>query len=98
MVTLEQARNLAQDKLSQHIIDEFRKDPLLDLMIFDDVVNPQGGQSLAYVYNRVTTFPTATPAIGSSTTAEAATQVTVNLKCLVDHSKLTVSFKITSAV
>lgn len=83
MVTLEQARNLAQDKLSQFVIDEFRKDPLLDRMIFDDVVNPQGGQSLAYVYNRVTTFPTADfRAIGSEySPQEAATsQVTVNLK------------------
>ena len=85
MVTLEQARNLAQDKLSQHIIDEFRKDPLLDLMIFDDVVNPQGGQSLFYTYNRVTTFPTADfRAIGSEYTPHEAetTPITVQLKVL----------------
>lgn len=83
MVTLEQARNLAQDKLSALIIDEFRKDPLLDLMVFDDVVNPQGGTSLAYVYNRVTTYPTADfRAIGEEYTPQEAqtTPVTVHLK------------------
>lgn len=83
MVTLEQARNLAQDKLSALIIDEFRKDPLLDLMVFDDVVNPQGGTSLAYVYNRVTTYPTADfRAIGEEYTPQEAqtTPITVHLK------------------
>lgn len=83
MVTLEQARNLAQDKLSAMIIDEFRKDPLLDMMVFDDVVNPQGGTSLAYVYNRVTTYPTADfRAIGEEYTPQEAqtTPITVHLK------------------
>lgn len=83
MVTLEQARNLAQDKLSALIIDEFRKDPLLDMMVFDDVVNPQGGTSLAYVYNRVTTYPTADfRAIGEEYTPQEAqtTPITVHLK------------------
>lgn len=83
MITLEQARNLSQDKLSQFVIDEFRKDQLLNIMLFDDVVNPQGGQSLAYTYNRITTLPTAQfRAIGSEyEPQEAATsQYTVNLK------------------
>lgn len=83
MITLEQARNLAQDKLSTLIIDEFRKDPLLDMMVFDDVVNPQGGTSLAYVYNRVTTYPTADfRAIGEEYTPQEAqtTPITVYLK------------------
>lgn len=58
-VTLAQAKNLSQDKLDHHVIDEFRKDPLLDRMIFDDTANPQGGQSFTYVYNRVSEYPTA---------------------------------------
>jgi hypothetical protein len=59
-VTLAQAKLLTQDKLVQTVIDEFRKDPLLDLMVFDDCVSAMGnGSTLAYVYNRVTTYPTA---------------------------------------
>jgi hypothetical protein len=59
-VTLAQARNFVQDKLYQGIIDEFRKDDLLNLMIFDDCVAPQGrGSSLRYLYDRVTTYGTA---------------------------------------
>ncbi|MEG0304354.1 MAG: phage capsid protein [Oscillospiraceae bacterium] len=59
MFTLQDAKNLSQDKLSGFVIDEFRKSPLLDIMVFDDTVKPQGGSSLTYSYNRVTTLPTA---------------------------------------
>lgn len=82
MFTLADAKNLSQSKLTQDVIDEFRKSPLLDAMVFDDTVKAQGGNSLAYVYNRVTTLPTAaTRAIGSEYTAQEAktTPVTVNL-------------------
>ena len=38
MFTLAQAKNLSQDKLTSYVIDEFRKSPLLDAMVFDDTV------------------------------------------------------------
>jgi hypothetical protein len=82
MLTLAQAKELSQDKLTNFVIDEFLKSPLLDLMVFDNSVTPQGS-SLAYVYNRVTTFPTAaTRAIGAEYVPQEAvtTQVTANLK------------------
>ena len=81
-ITLAEAKNFTQDKLTQFIIDEFRKDPILAAMIFDNVVTPQGS-SLAYVYNRVTTLPTAGfRAINTEYTAQEAktTQYTTNLK------------------
>lgn len=81
--TLADAKNLSQDKLTNYVIDEFRKSPLLDALIFDDTVKPQGGQTLAYVYNRVTTLPTAAGRkINSEYTPQEAktTPVTVNLK------------------
>lgn len=82
MITLAQAKNFTQDKLAQVIIDEFRKDPLLDMMVFDNVVTPIGN-TLAYTYNRVTTLPTAGfRAINTEYTAQEAvtTQYTTNLK------------------
>lgn len=57
--TLDDAKKLSQSKLTNHVIDEFRKSPLMDRMVFDDCVKPQGGDSLTYVYNRVSTYPTA---------------------------------------
>lgn len=81
--TLADAKNLSQDKLTNYVIDEFRKSPLLDSMIFDDTVKPQGGKTLAYVYNRVTTLPTAAGRkLNSEYTPQEAktTPVTVNLK------------------
>jgi len=81
--TLADAKKLSQDKLTPYVIDEFRKSPLLDALVFDDTVKPQGGQTLAYVYNRVTTLPTAAGrAINSEYVAQEAktTPVTVNLK------------------
>ncbi len=52
-------------------------------MVFDNTVKPQGGQTLAYAYNRVTTFPTAAGrALNSEYTPQEAktTQLSVNLK------------------
>lgn len=60
-ITLEQARALSQSRLTNFVIDEFRTSPLLDLLTFDNTVKPQGGKSLAYVYNRVTTPAGAAP-------------------------------------
>jgi len=81
--TLADAKKLSQDKLTNYVIDEFRKSPLLDALVFDDTVKPQGGSTLAYVYNRVTTLPTAAGrSINSEYVAQEAktTPVTVNLK------------------
>lgn len=58
-ITLADAQKLSQDKLTNYVIDEFRKSPLLDLLEFDNTVLPQSGVTLAYTYNRVTTLPTA---------------------------------------
>ena len=84
-ITLQQAQQLSQSKLTNFVIDEFRKSPLLDMLTFDNTVKPQGGKTLASVYNRVKTLPTAaTRAINSEyVPQEAATeQITVNLKVL----------------
>ena len=81
-LTLENAQQLSQSKLVQTVIDEFRQSPLLDKLPFDNTVKPQG-KSLAYVYNRVTTLPTAAArAINAEYTPQEAvtTQITANLK------------------
>ena len=44
--TLTQAKNLSQDKLTNYVMDEFRKSPLMDAMVFDDTVKPQGGSTM----------------------------------------------------
>lgn len=80
--TLEDAKKLSQSKLTNFVIDEFRKSPILDAMVFDNTVKPGGGKSLAYVYNRVTTLPTAAGrALNSEYEAQEAktTQYTSNL-------------------
>lgn len=82
-ITLAEARNLSQSKLSIFVIDEFRKSALLDSLTFDNTVKAQGGSTMAYVYNRVTTLPTAaTRAINAEYVAQEAktTAYTVNLK------------------
>lgn len=81
-ITLSNAQQLSQSKLTNFVIDEFRKSALLDMLTFDNCVKPQGGTSLAYAYNRVTTLPTAaTRAINAEYTAQNAvtTQKVVNL-------------------
>ena len=82
-ITLAQAQALSQDKLTTYVMDEFRKSPLMDALVWDNTVKPQGGRSLTYVYNRVTTLPTAaTRALNAEYTAQEAvtTQQAVNLK------------------
>ena len=82
-LTLAAAKQLSQDKLTDIVIDEFRKSPLLDMLPFDNTVKPQGGKSLTYVYNRITTQPTAGGrALNSEYTAQetVTTQQLVNLK------------------
>ena len=81
--TLTQAKNLSQDKLTNYVIDEFRKSPLMDAMVFDDTVKPQGGSTMTYVYNRVKTLATAAGReLNTEYTAQQADteQVAVNLK------------------
>lgn len=81
--TLEQAKNLSQDKLTNYVIDEFRKSPLMDSMIFDDTVKPQGGNTMTYVYNRVKTLATASGrALNTEYTPQSADteQMKVDLK------------------
>lgn len=59
-VTLEQAAQNATSAYSAAVIDEFRTNPILDLMTFDDVVNPAGGgATLSYGYRRLVTAPSA---------------------------------------
>lgn len=58
MITLKEARELTNDKLTQEVIDEFRKSPILEMLPFDDTVTPNG-QTMAYSYNVITTQPTA---------------------------------------
>ncbi len=82
-LTLAQAKALSQSKLTQFVIDEFMKSALLDSLPFDNTVKPQGAQTMAYVYNRVTTQPTAAVrAINAEYQAQEAvtTPFTVNLK------------------
>ena len=84
-LTLAQAKALSDSKLTNQIIDEFRKSPLLDALTFDNTVKVQGGKTLAYVYNRITTQPTAgTRAINGEYTSQetVTTQNTVNLKVM----------------
>ena len=82
-ITLAQARELSESKLTTSVIDEFRKSALLDRIPFDNCVKPQGGKTLAYVYNRISTLPSAdVRVINAEYTPQEAvtTQHTVNLK------------------
>lgn len=82
-ITLAQAQQLSESKLTNYIIDEFRKSALLDLLPFDNCVKPQGGRTLAYVYNRISTQPTAAArALNAEYVPQetVTTQHTVNLK------------------
>ena len=82
-ITLAQAQALSQSKLTNFVIDEFRKSALLDVLPFDNCVKAQGGKTLAYVYNRITTQPTADArAINAEYTPQetVTTQYTANLK------------------
>lgn len=84
-VTLADAKELSQDKLTDQVIDEFAKSPILAVLPFDNTVKPQGGKSLTYSYNRVTTQPTADGrALNSEYTPQETktTQEHVNLKVM----------------
>lgn len=81
-ITLANAQQLSNNKLTRFVIDEFRKSALLDRMVWDNCVKPQGGGTLTYSYNRVTTQPTAAPRlINAEYTPQetVTTQISVNL-------------------
>ena len=86
MITLADAQALSQSKLTNFLIDEFKKSALLDKLPFDNTVKPTGmGQSMAYTYNRITTLASAASrALGSEYTPQEAkpTPYTVNLKVM----------------
>ena len=85
-VTLAQAMQNAQTDYDAAVIDEFRTNPLMDLITFDDAVNPSGGGgTLTYGYRRLITAPTAAfRAINSEYTPTEVTtqQYTTDLKVL----------------
>lgn len=60
-ITLAEAKNNVQNAYDPFVIDEFRKAaPMMDLLPFDDAVNPSGGGgTLTYGYRRLATQPTA---------------------------------------
>ena len=60
-ITLEQAKALLTDEISQSVIEEFRKSSyLMENMVFDDAVYPAGnGGALTYSYYRLTALPSA---------------------------------------
>lgn len=59
-VTLAQAQQNATDDVDLAVIDEFRTNSLMDLITFDDVVNPVGGGgTLTYGYRRLAELGTA---------------------------------------
>jgi hypothetical protein len=85
VVTLAESQNNAQDAISVSVIDEFRSNPLLDLLLFDDAVSPTGGGTLTYGYRRLVTAGTAaTRALNTEYTPQEATTTreTVDLKPL----------------
>lgn len=85
VVTLAEAQRNAQSAIDVSVIDEFRSNPLLDLLTFDDAVSPTGGGTLTYGYRRLTTAGTAAfRALNAEYTPQEAvtTQETVDLKPL----------------
>ncbi len=74
-ITFAQAQQLSQPKLTKKVIDQFRTSALIDALPFDNTVKPAGGNSLDYVYNRVTTFPGAASRVLNAdyTASEAVT-------------------------
>lgn len=86
VVTLAQAQQNAQTDLDVSVIDEFRTNQIMDLLQFDDAVNPAGGgATLTYGYRRLVALTDAAfRAINSEYTPSEVTteQFTVDLKVL----------------
>jgi hypothetical protein len=85
-VSLAQAQQNATTDLNVSVIDEFRTNQIMDLLTYDDAVNPAGGgATLTYGYRRlVTTANAAFRAINAEYTPQEVTtaQQNVDLKVL----------------
>lgn len=84
-LTLQEVKALSQDKLTDVVVDEFLKSPIMSALTFDNTVKPQGGKTLAYAYNRITTQPSAGARLinGEYSAQETkTTQKVVNLKIM----------------
>ena len=85
-ITLAEAKLNATTDLDISVIDEFRTNPIMDLITFDDAVNPAGGgATMTYGYRRLlTTATAATRAINAEYAPQNVTtqQYTVNLGVL----------------
>lgn len=85
-VTLAQAQQNAVTDLDVSVIDEFRTNQIMDLLTFDDAVNPAGGgATLTYGYRRLITTATAGfRAVNAEYTPQEVTtqQYNVDLKIL----------------
>jgi len=84
-VTLVEAQKNAATAMDYAVIDEFRGNPLLDLLTFEDAVSPNGGGTLTYGYRRLVTGGTAAfRALNSEYTPTEVTTApaTVDLKPL----------------
>ncbi|WP_320069610.1 major capsid protein [Micromonospora sp. RTGN7] len=59
--SLAEASNNAQEDFDASVIDEFRKEStIMDMLVYDDAVNPAGGgATMTYGYRRLVTQPTA---------------------------------------
>jgi hypothetical protein len=90
-ITLANAKELSQEKLTNFVIDEFRRSALLEAMVFDNTVKPQGGQSMTYSYNRIVTQPTAA---GRAINNEYEAQETVTDRFNVDLKVFGGSFEL----
>ncbi len=94
-ITLLEAKETCQDKLTQYVIDEFRKSALLDMLPFDNNVKPDGSTSMLYAYNRTTTQPTASV---RSINAEYVAQEAKTTKYTTEMKILGGSFEIDRAI
>lgn len=76
-ITLAEAKSNATTDLDISVIDEFRTNPIMDLITFDDAVNPAGGgATMTYGYRRLLTAATAeTRAINFEYTKQNVTTV-----------------------
>lgn len=83
-ITLQQAKVAMSNKIDQNVIELFqRKSDILNRMVFDDTISPQGGSTLAYTYQQeLTPSVAAGRAINSEYTPGEAlrTTKTTNLK------------------
>jgi hypothetical protein len=91
-VSLAQAAQNAVTDLDLNVIDEFRTNPIMDLLTFDDAVNPIGGGGvLTYGYTRLATLATAGfRAVNSEYTPQEVTTQRFN----VDLKQLGGSFQV----